>query len=63
MIYIKQPFNSLIERILLKIFIHYIFYNLTIGLDIIEPYATAVLGMLEPLTSVNQVHIDTGVNH
>ena len=49
---LQQPFNSLIEIIILKILIHYLFHTPTIGLDMLELSFMAGLGMLEPLSGV-----------
>ena len=58
----QQPFNANIESILLKICIHYLFCTPTTVLDILEPSATAGLGILEPLASVKQIQVGIGIN-
>ena len=58
MIELQQPFNALIESILLNRCIYYLFYTTTIGLDMLEPSVTDGLVMLEPLASVNKIQVN-----
>ena len=57
----KQPFIVLIESILLKRCMHYLFYAPTIGLYMLEPSAMDVLGKVVPLASVKQIQVDIGI--
>ena len=57
-----QPFNAIIKSIVLKRFIHYLFYAPPIGIYILEISSTDGLVMLEPLVSVNQIQVDIGMN-
>ena len=50
----QKSFNALLDSTLLKRCTDYLFYTPTIGLDMLEPYATAGLGRMVPISSVNQ---------
>ena len=56
----QKPFNAIIESILLKRCMHYLFYAPTIGLYMLEPSAMDVLGKVVPLASVKQIQVDIG---
>ena len=58
MIEVLQPFNALIDSMLLNKCVYYLFCTPTIGLDMLGTYTTAGLGVLEPLYDVKQIHVD-----
>ena len=59
----QQPFNALKDSIILKRCIHYLFYTPTTGLDILDTYDMAGLGVLEPLSSVKQIQVYIVMHH
>ena len=60
---IQQPFNELIEIILLKRYIHDLFYTTTIKLDMLYPSDTSIMGMLEALAAIKQIRVYIGEYH